>query len=103
MTLPRGEIVLIRMQFPQAAGAKVRPAVVLLDTGDDDFVAAPVTSVPGRSGFDVAIEDWRDAGLNVASTIRVHKLSVLAKLEILRTVGTLTDRDRNSLGAALRS
>src|SRR5260370_1011129 len=40
MTLRLGEVVLIRMQFHQATGAKVRPAVVLLDTGDDDFVAA---------------------------------------------------------------
>ena len=34
MTLRLGEVVLIRMQFHEAAGAKVRPAVVLLDTGD---------------------------------------------------------------------
>jgi len=70
---------------------KVRPAAVLLDTGDDDFVAAPVTSAPPRSGFDVVIADWRQAGLNVSSTIRVHKLTVLAKPEILRIVGTLTE------------
>ena len=43
MTLRLGEVVLIRMQFHQAPGAKVRPAVVLLDPGDDDFVAAPIT------------------------------------------------------------
>jgi mRNA interferase MazF len=101
MTLKLGEIVLVRMHFHQAAGTKVRPAAVLLDTGDDDFVAAPVTSAPGRSEFDIAIEDWRQAGLNVASTIRVHKLTVLSKPEILRTVGTLTERDRKSLGTAL--
>jgi hypothetical protein len=32
------------MQFHHTAGAKVRPALVLLDMGDDDFVAAPITS-----------------------------------------------------------
>ncbi len=103
MKLNFGEIVLIPMQFHQAAGAKVRPAVVLLDTGDEDFVAAPATSAPGRSEFDVAIEDWRQAGLNVPSTIRVHKLTVLAKREVLRTIGTLTERDAKSLAATLRS
>ena len=35
--------------FHQAVGGKVRPAIVLLDAGDDDFVAAPVTS-RDRSG-----------------------------------------------------
>ena len=46
MTLRPGEIVLIRIDFQQTPGGKVRPAAVLLDSGDDDFVAAPVTSRP---------------------------------------------------------
>lgn len=41
MTLRPGEVVLIRIDFHQASGGKVRPAVVLLDAGDDDFVGAP--------------------------------------------------------------
>jgi hypothetical protein len=40
MKLRLGDVVLIRMQFHQATGAKARPAVVLLDPEDDDFVAA---------------------------------------------------------------
>jgi mRNA interferase MazF len=91
------------MQFHQAAGAKVRPAVTLLDTGDNDFVAAPITSAAQRSEFDVPVEDWRQAGLNVPSTIRVHKLSVLPKPEILRSIGRLTERDGAALLAALRN
>jgi len=39
MTLQTGDVVLIRMRFHQTQGSKVRPALVLLDTGDDDFVA----------------------------------------------------------------
>jgi mRNA-degrading endonuclease toxin of MazEF toxin-antitoxin module len=101
MTLRLGEVVLIRMQFHEATGAKVRPAVVLLDTGDSDFVAAPVTSKARTSEFDLTIAEWRPAGLNVASSIRIHKLSVLAKSEIVRTLGTLTDSDRASLAGIL--
>jgi|SRR5580658_6776173 mRNA interferase MazF len=101
MTLQFGEVVLIRMQFHQAAGAKVRPAVVVLDTSDDDFVAAPITSQPRDSGYDLAMQDWRAAGLNVASYIRVHKLSVLAKADIFRGLGPLTERDREPLVSLL--
>lgn len=79
MTLQTGEVVLIRMQFHQTQGSKVRPALVLLDTGDDDFVAAPVTSQLRTSEFDFALADWRAAGLNVPSFARVHKLTVLPK------------------------
>jgi mRNA-degrading endonuclease toxin of MazEF toxin-antitoxin module len=96
-----GEVVLIRMQFHQTPGAKVRPALVLLDTGDNDFVAAPITSQLRNSGYDFAIKDWRSAGLNIASYVRVHKLTVLAKADILRSLALLSARDRDSLRALL--
>jgi mRNA interferase MazF len=60
MTLQLGEIVLIRIDFHQTQGGKLRPAVVLLDSGDDDFVAAPITSRPRTSRFDVSIQPWRE-------------------------------------------
>jgi mRNA interferase MazF len=102
MTLRAGEVVLIRIGFHQTPGGKVRPAVVLLDSGDDDFVAAPITSRPRGSDFDVPIYQWREAGLNAASTIRVHKLTVLAKDEIVRRLGELAEADATALAEALR-
>lgn len=102
MRLQAGEVILIRMEFHAAAGGKVRPAVVLLDAGDDDFVAAPITSQPRNSEFDLPIQQWRAAGLNVGSTIRVHKLTVLAKGEIVRRLGALAGPDREALISLLR-
>jgi mRNA interferase MazF len=101
MILRLGEVVLIRMQFYQAAGAKVRPAVVLLDVGDDDFVAAPITSQPRQTEYDFAIRDWPAAGLNVASYARIHKLTVLTKSEVIRNLAIMSARDRTSLSALL--
>jgi len=102
MVLLPGEVVLIRIDFHQTPGGKVRPAVVLLDSRDDDFVAAPITSRPRHTVFDVAIQQWREAGLNVASTIRVDKLTVLAKAEIVRHLGQLSEMDRTELAETLR-
>jgi hypothetical protein len=68
MTLRPGEVVLIRIEFHQTPGGKLRQAVVLLDAGDDDFVAAPITSRPRTSDFDVSTHQWREVGLNTAST-----------------------------------
>jgi mRNA interferase MazF len=101
MTLLLGEIILIRMVFHQSTGAKVRPAVVLCDTGDDDFIAAPITSVLRQSRYDLVIRDWQVTGLNVASGIRVHKLSVLNKPEIIRRLGQLSASDREQLNELL--
>lgn len=69
--------------------------------GDDDFVAAPITSRDRQSGYDSAIQEWRTAGLNVASWIRVHKLTVLAKADIVRSLSILEQRDGDSLDAVL--
>src|ERR1035437_1669114 len=102
MTLRPGEIVLIRIDFQQTPGGKLRPAAVRLDSGDDDFVAAPVTSHFRASDFDVPIHQWREAGLNTASTIRVHKLTVLAKDEIVRRLGELAVAGRTALAEVLR-
>ena len=101
MILQLGEIVLIRVLFHQGTDGKVRPAVVALDTGDDDFVAAPITSVPRNSGYELALEDWRGAGLNVPSHVRVHKLAVLAKADVIRRRGHMRERDRAAFGSLL--
>jgi len=102
MTLRPGEVVLIRIDFLQTPGGKLRPAVVLLDSGDDDFVAAPVTSHLRASAFDLPIQQWREAGFNTSSTVRVHKLTVLAKSEIARRIGELAGADRDAVWEVLR-
>src|SRR5205823_4030512 len=101
MMLSFGEIVLIRMHFHQASGSKIRPAVVLLDSDDDDFVAAPVTSQLRLSPYDIALADWQAAGLNIASSVRIHKLTVLSKGDIVRHIGVLSGSDREAMGAIL--
>ena len=102
MPLRPGDIVLIRIEFHQRPGGKLRPAVVLLDSADEDFVAAPITSRARVTDFDVPIREWREAGLNIPSTIRADKLTVLAKGEIVRRLGELGLSDQTALREVLR-
>src|SRR5277367_3173367 len=88
MTLQAAEVVLIRMQFHQSQGSKIRPALVLVDTGDEDFVAAPITELKAAE-FDFVVSFWQAAGLNVPSMVRVHKLTVLAKADIVSSTRCL--------------
>jgi mRNA-degrading endonuclease toxin of MazEF toxin-antitoxin module len=83
MTLRAGEIVLI------------------LDAGHDDFVAAPITSQQRSSPYELVISAWRAAGLNVASFVRIHKLTVLSKAEVVRRLGLLPEADSHSLHTVL--
>ena len=103
MKLQLGDVVLLRMEFHQIAGSKIRPAVVLLDTGDDDFIAAPITSRARASAYDLAIQEWGAAGLNVPSFARVHKLTVQPKSGIARQLGSLAKPDRDELSSHPRS
>ena len=64
MTLNHGEIVIIDAPFHQVGGAKTRPVVVVLDSGDADFVAVPITTRSRPGPFDVAIHDWISSGLS---------------------------------------
>jgi len=50
-----GEMVLLSFPFTDATARRRRPALVLLDTGDEDMVVARITSQPLRTPFDVEI------------------------------------------------
>ena len=101
MDLLPGDVVLVEVRFHQAPGAKVRPTVVVLDSGDEDFVGAPITTRVRPAEFELNLAGWQAAGLNVPSIARVHKLAVLAKASIRQVLGRLSDDDLADLRAAL--
>ncbi|MBL8210153.1 MAG: hypothetical protein JNK87_05550 [Bryobacterales bacterium] len=103
MKLQTGDVVLIRIQFHQVQRSKIRPALVLLDTGEADFVAAPVTSQYRSCKSDLALADWQASGLNVPSSARLHKLTVLPKSDVVRTLGLCSALDHEAPHAALCS
>ena len=88
-----GEIVLLSFPFADAITVKRRPALVLLDTGDEDIVVARVTSQVAQGPFDVELVEWRGAGLLLPSVVRVHKVATLEKRLVERRLGTLTADD----------
>ncbi len=82
-------------------GAKRRPALVLLDAGDEDVLVARVTSAPAVSEFDVRLQGWQNVGLLLPSTVRLHKLATLKKRLVTRTLGTLSAADREAINRKL--
>ncbi len=97
-----GDVVLLVYPFTSGEGAKKRPALVLLDTGDDDVVVARITSQAPRDEFDVELAQWQQAGLPVRSVARVHKLLTVEKTLIQRRLGALTSSDWAQVRAALK-
>ncbi len=88
-----GEVLLLALPFADATTSKLRPVLVLLDTGDEDIVVARVTSQTTRTVFDVEIVEWERAGLLRSSVVRLHKVNTIEKRLVDRRLGILTASD----------
>jgi mRNA interferase MazF len=87
-----GEVLLLSFPFT-STGSKRRPALVLLDTGDEDVLVARITSQPVQTDYDVELQHWQAAGLVLPSVARLHKLATLEKRLVERVLGTLSPAD----------
>ncbi|HUQ68573.1 MAG TPA: type II toxin-antitoxin system PemK/MazF family toxin [Planctomycetaceae bacterium] len=95
MACNRGEVVLVPFPFRDQLAEKTRPAVVVSGTEfnrSGDVIVAAITSHPDRGAFDIALGDWKAAGLQRPSTVRML-LATLAADRIVLTIGRLTPAD----------
>jgi len=67
----------LNFPFSNLTGSKRRPALVLLNTGDDDIVLARIASQPQQTEFDVDLKEWLAVGLDLPSIVRLDKLATL--------------------------
>ena len=88
-----GEVLLLSFPFVDAAGSKRRPALALVDTGDEDIIVARITSQIVPTDFDIELVEWQRAGLLRHSYVRVHKVATLEKRLVERRLGRLTPND----------
>jgi len=88
-----GDVVLVA--FPQSAGGppKKRPALVVLDIGDDDIVLAPITTRERRGPGDCHLSHWSAAGLLRESWVRLAKVVCLLKADVTRSLGHIAQPD----------
>ncbi|MEP6963789.1 MAG: type II toxin-antitoxin system PemK/MazF family toxin, partial [Acidobacteriota bacterium] len=98
----RGDVVLLAFPFTSSVGAKQRPALVLLDSGDQDILVARITTQSYESPFDSTIQDWRAAGLLGQSIARLHKLAAVEKSLVRRQLGRISPADLAAIGIILQ-
>jgi mRNA interferase MazF len=94
------DVLLLSFPFSDTATSKRRPALVLLDTGDDDIVVARITSQAPQTKFDIQIREWQSAGLILPSVVKIHKLATLQKSLIQRQLGHLATSDWDNIYSA---
>jgi mRNA interferase MazF len=97
-----GDLVLVAFPFGGSSQTKDRPALVIVDTGDADFVLARVTTQQHATTYDVPITEWQAAGLLAPSVVRLHKLATLEKVLLRHVIGTLQPVDRDQVSVVMR-
>jgi mRNA interferase MazF len=97
-----GDVVLVAFPFTSGTEIKVRPALVILDTGDADVLIARTTTQSYNTAYDVPLSGWRSAGLIVASVVRLHKLVTVHKAKVFQSLGRLQDSDRQAVSTAMK-
>ncbi|MGH7172169.1 MAG: type II toxin-antitoxin system PemK/MazF family toxin [Gemmataceae bacterium] len=96
------DVLLVDFPFTVGTRSKLRPALVLLDAGDADILVARITTRAVTTAYEVPLMDWRQAGLNAPSAVRLHKLAALEKIMVDRVLGRLEPRDRQKVSAVLQ-
>ncbi len=87
--MKKGDIVLIPFPFTDLLGNKNRPAVVLIDSGDDVTVCFMTTQPQWQSQYDLSIEPSDTNGLKKTTILRLNKFATLDKNLILGRMGSL--------------
>jgi mRNA interferase MazF len=88
-----GAVILLKLPFSDAVTFKLRPVLLLLDTGDDDVIVARITSQRTQTHFDFEIIEWQQAGLLRPSVVRLHKINTVEKRLLERQLGILQPND----------
>ena len=88
----KGEIVLVKFPFTDLSDSKLRPALVLYDSGSDVIVAFISSVMRERGENEVKVLKSEVNGLKVDSIIRVDKIATLSKGLIAGKIGELEDK-----------
>jgi mRNA interferase MazF len=94
-----GEIFICRFPFTSGVFSKPRPVLVLFDSQQDVLICR-ITSATRSGSMDVAISDWRQAGLAKASVARLDRLVTAEKTILGRKLGKLSSRDEQTIRRA---
>jgi mRNA interferase MazF len=98
------DVVVVPFPFTDRRATKRRPALIVssanFNQAHEQSILAMITSAGSDWPSDVAIRNWREAGLNVPCKVR-FKLFTLDDTLIVRKLGTLSKRDGEAVKKAL--
>ena len=101
--LAAGQVVLVPFPFSDLSKSKVRPAVVLAESGRDDWILCQITSNPygDAQSITFSAQDFSEGGLRVTSFARPGKLFTANQSLVAEPIGTLNESAFNNLLEAI--
>ena len=90
-----GEIITVDFPYSNYRSGKKRPAMILAQDLEGDIIIARITSKLKSLDTDISLRDWKRAGLNVPSYLRLSKVVTIEESDILSHVGSLSEFDRS--------
>lgn len=97
-----GDIVIVSFPFTNLDKTIRRPALVLLDTGDEDIVVARITTHKHNEEMELEIGNYRDKGLLLPSYARFNKIATLNRKDIYKKIGELSEAEVKKAQKILR-
>ena len=92
-----GDVVLLKFPYSDTTNIKKRPALVILDTEDEDIIVVRITTQVYDTKYDIKINEWEKAGLLAPSVIRLHKIATINKDLVERRLGSLVHIDLDNV------
>jgi mRNA interferase MazF len=85
-----GDVVVVSFPFTNLDKTIRRPALVLIDTGDEDIVVARITTHKHNEEMELEIENYREKGLLLQSFVRFNKIATLNRKDMYKKIGELS-------------
>ena len=96
------DIILIPFPLTDLASQKIRPALQLSNTGDEDIILCAI-STKKHSSYDIKIAPTKANGLKKVSYIRSNKIATIEKRLALAKLGDLDAKSKRSVQAKLKT
>ena len=100
--MKKGNIILIPFPFTDLSGSKIRPAVVLNNSGLDVTICFISSQLKGKLDCDIAVLPSNKNGLKALSLIRVGKIATIDSSLVLGLLGELSFTEIEELDKGLK-
>ena len=100
--MKKGSVILIPFPFTDLRGSKIRPAVVLSNSGLDVTICFITSEFKWKTEYDIFILPSTSNGLKVPSLIRIGKIATIDSTLVLGELGELSNAEIAEIDKGLK-